>query len=286
MFENIVTFPFLQIAELLRYLSLSSSIGNIFAIVIYALFCLIPIFFLMFQWSKHRVNYIDGLLPIISILMFIVIYQLINPLLLQFEAATMTIPCITVYSVICTYILLKLIRLFQGKAIDKLCKYLIMLLWTVNIVLLLSVLFSATVTFAQSIKDVQATNTGNTDSLGLTYTFMFLGMIVDLIPSVTNIIVVFFCIRLVKHFIADRYSEKTVYSADKLSRVCKWSIVVTVLSSMIFNIFQYVFASHLHKINININFPILSIVFTLAVFVLSQMISEDKALKDDNDSII
>lgn len=286
MFENIITFPFVQIADGLRYLSLSGVAGNIIAVTLYVTFCLLPMLFWVFQWAKHKSNYIDALLPVVTILMFIVMYQLINPGLINNVVATKALPCITLYSVICTYLILKLIKLFQGKAIEKLCKYLNLLLWTVNILLAYSVLFTSTVPFTQSIKALQAANSGNTDQLGLTYIFMFFGMLVDVVPLVSSIVVVFFGILLVKHFGADRYAEKTVLSANRLSCVCKISLVLTVLSTMLFNVLQYVFASQLHQINSNINIPILSIVFVLAVFVLSQMISEGKALKDDNNSII
>ncbi|MEG2234438.1 MAG: DUF2975 domain-containing protein, partial [Oscillospiraceae bacterium] len=106
------------------------------------------------------------------------------------------------------------------------------------------------------------------------------------IPLVSGIVVVFFGMRLVSYFGADRYSEKTVLSANRLSCACKTALAVTVLSTMVFNVLQYAFASQLHQINGNINIPILSIVFVLAVFLFSQIISEGKALKDDNDSII
>lgn len=286
MFENIITFPFVQIADGLRYLSLSGVAGNIVSVVLYITLCLTPIIFLVFRWTKHKLNYTDALLPVVTILMFVVMYQLINPGLINNVVATMAFPCVTLYSAICTYLILKLINLFQGKTIEKLCRYLNSLLWVVNIVLAYSVMFTATVAFTQSIRDLQAANSGNTHQLGLTYIFIFFGMLVEIIPFVSSIVVVFYGINLVKHFGADPYSEKTVLSANRLSWVCKVSLVITVLSTMVFNVLQYAFSSQLRKINSNINIPILSVVFVLAVFVFSQIISEGKALKDDNNSII
>ena len=151
MFETIITFPFVQIADGLRYLSLSGIAGNIVAVILYATFCLIPMIFFVIKWVKHKLSYIDGLLPIATILMFIVMYQLINPALINNVVATKALPCITLYSVICTYLILKLIKLFQGKAIEKLCVYLNSLLWVVNILLAYSVLFTSTLAFTQSI---------------------------------------------------------------------------------------------------------------------------------------
>ncbi|MEG0913619.1 MAG: hypothetical protein RSD35_03545 [Oscillospiraceae bacterium] len=286
MFESIITFPFVQIADGLRYLSLSGAAGNIVAVALYIALCLIPLMFFVFQWTKHRLTYTDALLPVVTILMFIILYQLINPGLITNAAATKALPCTTLYSVIFTYLILTLIKLFQDKAIKKLCKYFNFLLWAVNIMLACSAVFTVTVAFAQSIKDLQAANSGNTDLLGLTYVFMFFGMLADVIPLVSGIVVVFFGMRLVSYFGADRYSEKTVLSANRLSCACKTALAVTVLSTMVFNVLQYAFASQLHQINGNINIPILSIVFVLAVFLFSQIISEGKALKDDNDSII
>lgn len=286
MSESIITFPFVQIANGLRYLSLSSSFGNIVAIILYGTICLLPIILLMLQRSKHKICYIDALLLLMSVLLFVVIYQLINPGLISNVAATKAFPCITLYSVIFTYVILKLIELFNGKSINKLCKYLILLLWAVNIVIAYSVLYTSTVSFGQSIKALQATNEGNHNMLGMTYAFMFLGMLVDIIPLLSNIVIVLFAILFVKSFSTDRYAEKTVMAAHKLSSVCKLSLIVTVLSAMIFNISQFLFASNLHQINSNISIPILSIIFALAILIFSQIISEGKELKDDNDSII
>jgi len=286
MFETMITFPFVPIADGLRSLSLSGKTGNMVAIIFYSAFCLIPLIFFVLQWVKHKLDYIDGLLPVVTILMFIIMYQLINPGLINNVTATRAFLCITLYSVIYTYLILKLVKMFQDKPIEKLCKYLNCLLWAVNIMLAYSVIFIGTVAFPRSIKALQASNSGNTYRLGLTYLFMFFGMLVDVVPLVSSIVVVFFGIRLVRHFGADRYADKTVLSANRLSRVCKTSLVVTVSSTTVFNVLQYLFASRLHQINSNMNISVLSIVFVLAVFILSQIINESKALKDDSDSII
>lgn len=286
MFENIITFPFVQIADGLRYLSLSSQIGNIVAIMVYLIICLIPMVYFAFKWTKHNIDYIDALLPFISILSFVVLYQLINPGLLNSMVATKALPCITIYSVVFTYLLLKILKLFQGKTIEQLSKYLIVLLWAVNVLFAYSIIFTYFYNFPQKIKELQAANSGNTGLLGTTYFFMFFGTLVDSIPMVSGIVVVYFAIQLVKHFSADLYSEQTVLSAVKLSNLCKTTVMLTVFSTMIFNILQFIFTSQLLQINSNINIPLLSIVFVLAVFVLSQIISKNKALKDDNDSII
>lgn len=281
-----ITFPFVQIASGLRYLSLSSAVGNIVAIALYVVFCLIPMLFFVWRWVKHKLSYIDALLPITTILMFIAMYQLINPALLNNVVTKKLLTCITIYSVICTYLILKLIQLFQGKKLEKLCKYLTLLLWVVNILLTYYIVFTGTITFTQSIKELQSANSGNIGELGPTYLFLFLGMIVEIIPLIATIAVVLFVIRFVKHFAINRYSEQTVISTNKLSCVCKISLVATALSTMVFNLLQYAFGSRLYQINSNINIPVFSIVFVLVVLVFSQIISEGKELKDDNDSII
>lgn len=286
MLESIITFPFVQIADGLRYLSLSSSFGNIVAIILYGTICLLPIMLLMLQRTKHDLNCIDALLLLVSVLLFVVMYQLINPGLIRNVAATKAFPCITLYSVICTYVILKLIELFKGKSINELCKYLILLLWAVDIVIAYAVLYTSIVSFWGSIRALQAANEGNRDILGMTYAFMFLGMLVDIIPLLGNIVIVLFAIQFVKSFSTDQYAEKTVIAAHKLSSVCKLTLIVTVLSAMIFNISQFLFASNLQQIHSNINIPILSIIFALAILIFSKIISEGKELKDDNDSII
>lgn len=286
MFEFIITFPFVQIADVLRYLSLSNSLGNIFAIILYIAFCLMPIIPFFIKPLKNKLNYIDNLLPIISVLMFIVMYQLINPALINTEIITKAFPCITIWSVICTYLILKVIKLFENNTIQKLCKYLIILLWILIIVMAYSILFNGIVTFTNTIKDLKNANSGYSSQLNLTYLFMFFGFIVEIIPNIANIIVVLFGISFVKCLNTNRYSEESVMAANKLSTICKQALIITIISTMIFNVLQYAFSSQLFKINSNINIPILSIVFVLIMFVFSKIITFDKELKDDNDSII
>ncbi|NLN83455.1 MAG: hypothetical protein GX138_03740 [Firmicutes bacterium] len=286
MFETIITFPFVQLASGLHHLSLSGNTGNIIAIILYAAFCLLPMSLFMSLWLKHKPSYTDALLPLTTILLFIIMYQLINPALISTVVATTVLPSITIYSLIFTYLILRLIRLFQGKNIERLCQYLNLLLWIIIVLLIYSVISTTAFSFPQSIQILKSANSGNTDGLKATYLFLFLGMIVEIIPMVASIAVVLFSIRLVKQFDKDQYSEETVRYAGKLSSVCKASLIVTVLSTMVFNLLQYAFASQLRQINSNINIPLLSLVFVLAMLILSQIIKASKALKDDSDSII
>lgn len=78
-FSYLITFPFEQIGWGLRKLSLSGAAGNVFAIIIYILICLIPCLILWRLKKTERFLKTDFFLPFLSVLLFAVIYYMINP---------------------------------------------------------------------------------------------------------------------------------------------------------------------------------------------------------------
>ena len=79
LFLSLISFPFEQIGDGLRALSLSGAAGNAFAFLIYAVFCLLPTCALLFIRRKRPLSPEDGLLPVLSVILYAAVYCLINP---------------------------------------------------------------------------------------------------------------------------------------------------------------------------------------------------------------
>lgn len=290
-----VSFPFTQIGTALRWLSLSGSAGNAVAIVIYVVISLAPCIALLIIKRRRALFPEDWVLAALSALLFAVVYQAINPEFLSSSfiieggiAGTVAraVSGTTVYSVLCAYIVLRLLRLFFESDTERLQKHMIRLLYIVNAVFVFFIFGTRLASLPQAFRTLASTNTGFGHSLGLSYVFVVLTFVIDVIPYVFNIAVVFSGITFLRELGENRYSDESVVSAGRLSKICKLSLIVTVSSNAGFNALQFLLASRLTVISSRIQIPVYSILFVLAVLLLSRFATENKALKDDNDSFI
>lgn len=291
-FSELMAFPFQQLGMGLRALSLSGAAGNIFAIMIYASISLAPLTVLLRRGLKKRLFGGDALLVLLSALLFAVLYLMVNPGDIKTFGGAAGITAVkvvlggTVYSVICGYIVLRVLRLFFKSGTEALQKYLGVMMFVLNILFIYAIFGACLGGLLDSVKALQAGNQGNELLLGTSYVFLALQYVVNVIPYIMDIVVVFFAGRLLSELQTDRYSEASVASADRLSRICKISLVVTILSQIFFNSLQLLFSARLMVMNSQIQLPVLSVLFVLAVLLLSRYLAESKRLKDENDMFV
>lgn len=293
MFGSIVSFPFEQIGILLRTLSLKGGIKNIFAIVIYVILSITPLFVFLQISKKKSIKTEDYILILLSFILFYVLYMMINPGLISVQGAlsvgnTMAklLLCGTVYSLIVTYLVLKAIRVFFESKTTTLYKFMIILLSIMATIFTVSIFGSGLSELITQIESIKAANIGNESGLMPTYIFVVIKFILNSIPSVVSILVIFKVIKLINEFFDDPYSEMATIVSENLSSVCKMGLIITVCSNTAFNILQLIFINNLRNIDSLIQIPLSAIIFVLGVLILSRMVMANKTLKDDNDSII
>jgi hypothetical protein len=291
-FSSVMAFPFEQIGLMLRNLSLSGTAGNVAAIILYIIISLVPCAFL-FVRKKHGLRLEDGLLALLSAVLFFVLYYMINPNPISSWFATATGISITkailggtAYSVICAYIILRVLRLFFSGSLEKLQKYMMVFLYLFGIAFVYLIFGTEFSKLLDYFATLQAGNTGNEHLLGTSYAFLVIQFIVDSLPYALDILVVFSGITLLHELTVDRYSTAAVEAAERLSRLCGVVLTIMVLVTAVFNILQTLFIKSLFIVDISVQIPLLSIAFVLAALLLSRFIAENKKLKDDNDSII
>ena len=285
-----VTFPFEQIGMGLRALSLSGGVGNAFSILLYLVVCLLPIVALLVIRKKRDLLGEDWLLFLLSVLLFFALYYFINPGILAglfhgVPAGKMVLGG-TIYSVALAYLILRILRLFRNSEIGRLKRYLAVLLGLLNVMFVYLIFGAGVGSLLQSIANLQAGNSGNEGLLGASYVFAALQYLVDVLPYVFDVLVVFAGMRLLHHLTLDRYSDETVLAAHRLSRLCGTVLSTTALVIAAFNLLQLVFAKYLFNIHASLQVPLFSIVFVLAALLFSRLVAENKLLKEDNDSII
>ena len=292
-FGAAMAFPFEQLGMGLRALSLSGGVGNLLSIVIYAALCLIPAMVLLLIRKKRRLQHEDVLLGLLSAVLFAVLYFMINPGMLGKYLGSAAGQSLgkamlggMVYSVLCSYLVLRILRLFFAADTGKLQKYLIALLYVLNALFVYLAFGACFADLLDAFQTLRKGNAGNEHLLGASYVFLVLKYLVDALPYVLNVLVVFSALRLLDELGADRYSEAAVAAAEKLSLLCGFTLAVTVLSNIALNLLQLIFVRKLMTLNSSLQIPVLSIAFVLATLLMARFIGENKQLKDDYDMFI
>lgn len=294
-FSTLMAFPFEALGYGLRRLSLAGSMGNVIALILYVGICLIPAVWLLRCLIKDRFYPEDLLLGILSILLFGVIYLMINPVFIgqilgvavgSSETFGKAFLGGMVYSVLIGYGVLKALRLFFGAERKKLQLYLHAVLDLLNMLLIYAAFGSCYESFLASVDRVKEANTGTQQGLGITCFFLFLQFLVNAMPYVLDIFIVLVFQRLLKCLQEEAYTEAAVEAAGKLSKICGAALMAVTVSNVGFNLLQLLIADRLRVINGTVQIPLLSIVLVMAALLAAQFVKDGKELKDDNDMFI
>jgi len=281
-FTFIFSFPYALIAYGLRALSLPGGVGNVVAVVLYVFICLMPMGFLAFIRNKKPE---DIMLPLISVVLFFVLYYMINPGLMPMSIGVAEIEGAVlggiVHSLILAYAVIRILRLCVTATPQRLGRYMAVMLHFLN---MLFVFMIFGVIFSQMRESFSVLGDGNTS--GVTYVFLALGYVVGAVSYAFNIAVVFAALGLLRSFREDRYSDETLCAAKQVSKICVISLGVTVILSAGFNLLQLVFIRRLLMVNSNLNLPVASVLFVLGALLMTRYIAENKQLKDENDQFV
>ena len=292
-FTAMTAFPFEQIGRGLRALSLSGGPGNAAAVVIYIAVGLSPVAALLVICKKRKMFPEDGLLILLSVSLFAALYLMINPGVLSVMTGGAhgltvgkSVLGVIVYSVICGYFVLRVIRLSLGSDSKMLMRYMSLMLCVLGAIFTYMAFGYGFRSLITSVAELRAGNIGNEHLLGASYVFLVIRYAVDAVPYVLNIWVIMAALLLLEELKKDPYSSETVRASDRISGYCAVALAVTTLSGIGFNLLQLLMISTLKTINVSINIPVISIVFLLAALMLTRFVSDNKRLKDENDAFI
>ncbi len=304
-YTTTLAFPFEQIGLGLRALSLSGWAGNAAAVTLYAAICLTPLVYMAVRTRQRRLQREDWLLVALSAALFGVLYLMINPSLIAWLfGSSAAIPVGkavlsgTIYSVVVAYAVLILLRLFSGGNTSLLFRYLAAMLALLGALFVYLAFGSCFGNLLDSFVSLQAGNAGSEllqgtfgeplggRQLGLSYCFLIIQFMLNALPYVLDVFIIFAALRLLDELRADRYSAASVAAASRLSRLCGMALAATAIASLAFNLLQLLFAKALLVINSTVQIPLTSLAFVLAVLLLARFVSENKQLKDDNDMFI
>lgn len=290
-FSAIVAFPFEQIGWMLRKMSLSGVVGNVTAIIIYIFVPLIPCGVYFMLHKKGRYCKEDRLLLVISLLLFVVIYYMINPGLLAVNAygGGKILLGGTFYSVLFGYLVLRILKRFVSADAVQLKMWLRILACGVEVLFVYMVFGNRFGALIDSVRNIKQTNyefSGISSGLEITYIFLVLQFVVDAIPYLLDIFIVFTAIRVLDELLVDPYSDSAVAASERLGNLCVKALVITIISEIVFHLLQLIFSGSIRQINVIVTIPLFSMAFVLAVLLVVRYVRENQKLKRENDLFI
>ncbi len=296
---SVISFPLDHLALLLRKMSLSSSLGNVSAIIIYIVFCSIPLIILAFLKIKKRSEKIDNLLIVISILLFTSIYLMINPNVMQtntqlpFEFRNIILTSLNITAVI-SYLILKLLKNSANNNRLKLLKSLKYLLIFVSILItygLFAIMFKALLNSFNSVNQasnmmLMPNNFNSNSDKTFNYIIIVIAFSLKILPYIIDLKITFAIMDLIDYRMIDKYSKKSLQANNKLSKLAKRGLSSIVMMMIALSIFSLFLIKRLQFIGFSLDIPIFAILFAIASLILANLLKENQELKDENDLFV
>lgn len=283
----LVKFPFSQIGDGLRALSLGGSFGNVIAFVLYLLLGLMPTGMLVLILVKKKFRIEELCLPLMSGLLFYIMYYMINPQLIpglfvnqEFGVMGKIILGSTFYSVLIGYMIIKAVRRAkEGKA--EVFTFLKVISLTIIFALVFRVCYLGVLETKSVIESME-----NSDligiSNGLSIFVSIVKALINHVPTVLNIVILFVSMELINDLKTDFYSQEVNKDAQRLSKICTMSVLAVVLSYMAVNLLQLSFMKVLLVSDYEVSIPVSSLAFASAMWLLANYFKKSSQLSDDN----
>lgn len=281
---SILALPFTLLSKFLRFLSISGKFGNIVAIILYLIVGLLPLLFL----KKRKWKIEDILLPMCSLSILYTLYYLINPALKPMILAGdigNEILSEAIYSILITWIVIKLIRQSTNTDTSQVYQALRVFLLLCSMLYFIAIIVSFG-DFLAAVKSIQTANTMDELNLFPTYIFVFLNFGITAVECALDAFIIILATKLIQEIQKEPYSVACHLASNRISIWCRRALVIISLSNTILIIGQILFASFLHNINIQLHIPITSIVMVFALLALTTLLGQGKQLKEDNDLFI
>lgn len=289
LFGTVMTFPFKQIGMGLRLLSLSGGVGNAAAVVLYAALCLLPVGVLLRKKNRH---WEDILLVLLSVVLFPVMYLMVNPQLQSrwlggiYGMVGSELLGMVTYSVLVGYALMSVMRKSFAAEQPRLMDYLKWLMWIYCGLLVFQVFGTGLDALITNLEAFRQVNTGALSGLGLTYVFLIAQFLVNSLPDLLLCGILLRACRVLELMKVEDYTDELVFAADSLSRRCGLMLLVVVLSNVCFNLVQLLFIRELGSVSAVVRMPLDILILVVGLLLAARFIRSHKELRDENEQFI
>jgi hypothetical protein len=291
--SSVMAVPFEQIGILLRVLSLKGGILNGIALMLWAGICLLPLLAVTKDWQDRAKRAEHIALGILSVVLFVGLYYMVNPGLLFERIPTVLTETILVgteemagvlkasvsmmiWSVAVCYGVFVLLRLFRAGEKEQLFLYIRRLLYV------LCGLFAGTM----ALTALEAVTGIRTAQSGLDGVFNGVKALIAALPYAMDIVVTLFALTVLDALLEDSRSEEVVVAAKRLSGICCITLAVVTSAGAALNIIQWLLSKKISNINVHVSIPFMSLAFVLAALLFSRLLEENKQLADENEMFV
>ena len=291
--SSVMAVHFEQIGMLLRALSLQGGILNGIALMLWAGICLLPLLPVMKEW-QDRAKWAEHIvLVILSVVLFVGLYYMVNPGLLfervpavlteaisvgteELSGALKASVSMMIWSVVVCYGVFVLLRLFRAGEKEQL------FLYTRRLLYVLCGLFAGgmVLTALEAFTGIRAVQSG------LDGVFTGVKALMAALPYAMDIVVTLSAMTVLDALLEDSRSEQVVVAARKLSGICCITLAVVTSAGVALNIIQWLLSKKISNINVHVSIPFMSLAFVLAALLFSRLLEENKQLADENEMFV
>jgi hypothetical protein len=302
--------PFDWIGNVLRWLSLGSSIGNVIALICYITLSTTPIIYLLAIRRKAGFQKVDILLSVLSLYLFLMLYEFINqglmlnhvPQMMNDASALPVVKlalAIIFYSLFLGYLMIRMLATLAKDNIDDrmqfLCQGLQKILLAVSIFYIFFIGYFVTFQLLSNLNNYAVkTSPISTypiqialpNSVALDQLMAFLTYLLQCLPIVYSILILLKGNILLKIMTSHHMEEDEFIAAAQLSNISKKAVYVTVFSNLTLNLIQLLLSKHLSDTSFHLEIVFSPLIIAFAAMILSGYFKETKELHEDNEMII
>lgn len=279
------TQPFSTIGQLLRDLSLLQGIYNALAIIAYILISIVPLYFMGFLlWKKKTIKIDFIFLPILSIMLFGLLYVMINwniiiemlPSLLRANTGDILEQVVNIFKfgLAVTFDALILLYLFIRYFIIKTTP-IHLLIDAILIMLIFVILQSVFLIELSSLLNSLSIN--NYDNVHLILTYLL-----NVASSVIVVILLIYFYKLSRQLSIIDMSEKLIEDTKKILKLSVISVIIIFAGLLTTNIYQIIFSGSLQDIRFVLNIPIFELTITMVMMLISEYMIRTYEVHEEN----
>nr|WP_300878824.1 hypothetical protein [uncultured Acetatifactor sp.] len=289
-----ITFPWEQMGLGLRRLSLSGSAGNIAAWILFLAAGALPLFTMAFLRYRRKSCRADYLLPLLSVSLFSGLWFFINPSYMDRYLSPMPTGGIAkyslaavIYSLFLTWILLRLVFLYEKAGQGRLLAGLRILLGLYGLVLGIGLFVQSSVEFREALRALQESNTGSDSHLvRISTLFLAIQVVIGILPTASQIALLFMMVLFLRRYEKEPFGPEASLAMKRLKAASGRLLTVVLLANAGFNVLQLLCSRFLLTSFHRIPFPLSEILVMLGIRTLSFLYLESRRLKEDNDMFI
>lgn len=303
-----LSFPWEQLGNMLRGLSLSGGVGNVTAWILYIILGLSPLLLLLFLIVKGKSRRADLLLPLFSVTLFAGLWFLINPSYLE----AMLFPAglgemgkyafaLTIDSILLAWVMSRFLAEYGKMERKKLLSSLQLLLGIYIVLMLAALLVQGVGSFAAAWAALRAGNSvsgaewmaaglvAEADpgrNLTVSCIFLILQTICRNLPELLELVLWGAVLLLLQSCREDGFSEKSWKCVERIKSLSALFLAVVLFSNMGINLLQLLLAKRIYSSDYALILPLKEVLVLLGTLMLSRFYLESRQLKQDNELFI